>query len=233
MRTRTPIAAIALGALAASCAIRPTGDISSFAEQSGRASYEVFRRSVTASETLVLPVVYDRQTEGPACGAHVMASLVKYWRKNDPIDGSTLFHKTPPKSPQGYSMSELLTIAKTHRLKAYAVHMDLKSITAELEKGRPVLVPVRLPSIYVQQRTIPVDQTPVIGTVRNFFMARSGWVSEKSGLAMVSHYLLVIGHGQDKFVVLDPVMGFRTISADRLERYRKAFGDAAIVSSAA
>jgi hypothetical protein len=232
MHGRTPLVAIALGALAASCAIRPTGDINHFAEQSGRASFEVFHRNVNASDTLVLPVVYDRQTEGPACGAHVIASLIKYWRKSDPIDGSALFRKQPPKSPSGYSMAELLKIAKAHKLSAFAVRMDTDTITGELEKGRPVLVPVRLPSIYVQQRTVPVDQTPVIGTVRNILMARSGWVSEKSGLAMVNHYLLVIGHGEGKFVVLDPVMGFRTITADRLERYRKAFGDAAIVSSA-
>jgi hypothetical protein len=129
-------------------------------------------------------------------------------------------------------MAELLEIAKAHHLAAFAVHMDLPTIVAELEKGRPVLVPVRVPSIYVQQRTVPVGQVPVIGTARNFLMARSGRVSELSGLAMVSHYLLVIGHGPDKFVVLDPVMGFRTISAERLERYRKAFANAAIVSAA-
>jgi hypothetical protein len=232
MRKRLPLAAIALAAVPAACAIRPTANIDSFAERSGRASFEVMHRSVKPSETLLLPVVFDRQTEGPACGAHAIASLIKYWRKNDKIDGSTLFRAQPPKSPSGYSMAELLDIAKAHRVAAFAVHMDEPAVIAELEKGRPVLVPVRVPSIYVQQRTIPVDQTPVIGTARNFLMARSGWVSEKSGLAMVSHYLLVIGHGDGKFVVLDPVMGFRTISAKRLDRYRQPFADAAIVSSA-
>jgi hypothetical protein len=96
-----------------------------------------------------------------------------------------------------------------------------------------VLVPVRLPAIYVQQRTIPVGDVPVIGTARNFLMSRSGTVSELTGMSMVNHYLVVIGYGRDKMVVLDPVMGYRTIATAKLQRYRKAFGDAAIVSAAA
>jgi hypothetical protein len=225
-----------VAAQTAACAIRPTGDLNKFAEKSTRASFDVFNRGVDAPNTLVLNVDFDRQNEGPACGAHVMASLVNYWRKTPALNGSKLFHSRPPKSPSGYSMDELLTIASAQGLSSSAVRIDEKGLIAELEKGRPVITPVRLPSIYVQQRTIPVGDVPVIGTARNILMARSGKVSELTGMAMVNHYLLVIGYGQSKgetrFVVLDPVMGYRTISADKLERYRRAFGDAAIVSAA-
>ncbi|MEJ0023789.1 MAG: papain-like cysteine protease family protein [Alphaproteobacteria bacterium] len=236
MKSYALVCVALVAAQTSACAIRPTGDLNAFAERSSHASFEVFNRSVDAPNTLVLAVDFDRQTEGPACGAHAMASLVNYWRKSHALDGSTLFRKRPPKAPSGYSMDELLSIAAAHGLSSSAVRIDEKSVIAELEKGRPVLVPVRLPSIYVQQRTIPVGDVPVIGTARNLLMARSGKVSELTGMAMVNHYLLVIGYGQSKgetrFVVLDPVMGYRTISADKLERYRKAFGDAAIVSAA-
>jgi hypothetical protein len=233
MKSYALACAALLAAQVSACAIRPTGDLNSFAERSSRGSFDVFNRGVDAPNTLVLPVEFDRQTEGPACGAHVMASLVNYWRKAEVLNGSKLFQSRPPKSKSGYSMDELLTIAKTQKLSSSAVRLDEKGLIAELEKGRPVITPVRVPSIYVQQRTIPVGDVPVIGTARNILMSRSGKVSELTGMAMVSHYLLVIGYGQDKFVVLDPVMGYRTIGADKLERYRKAFGDAAIVSAGA
>lgn len=237
MKSYALVCAAFMAAQASACAIRPTADLNAFAARSSHASFDVFNRSVDAPNTLVLPVEFDRQTEGPACGSHVMASLVNYWRKARVLDGSALFRTRPPKSPSGYSMEELLAIASDEGLSSSAVRLDGKGIIAELEKGRPVLAPVRLPSIYVQQRTIPVGDVPVIGTARNLLMSRSGRMQELSGVAMVNHYLLVIGYGQSKgenrFVVLDPVMGFRTISAEKLERYRKAFGDAAIVSAAA
>lgn len=228
------LACVALGAAQVSaCAITPNADLTRFADQTGRASFDVFNRSVDTPKTLVLPVQFDRQTEGPSCGAHVMASLVNYWKRKPALDGSKLFRQTPPKARSGYSMEELLKLAKANGLTASAVRIDGKAVIQELESGRPVITPVRLPSIYVQQRTIPVGEVPVIGTARNFLMSRSGRVSELTGMAMVSHYLLVIGYQQERFVVLDPVMGYRTISSDKLERYRKAFGNAAIVSAAA
>jgi hypothetical protein len=48
---------------------------------------------------------------------------------------------------------------------------------------------------------------------------------------MVDHYLGIAGHDAKSFAVVEPVMGYRTISFDKLERYRRAFGDAAIVLS--
>ena len=50
---------------------------------------------------------------------------------------------------------------------------------------------------------------------------------------MLNHYVLVAGYDGDTFVILEPVMGLRTISAERLARYREAFGNAAIVFSPA
>jgi hypothetical protein len=180
---------------------------------------------------LVLNVVHDRQTAGPSCGAHVLASVVNYWRGPGTIDGETLYHQTPPASPAGYSMAELIALAQGNGLLASPVRMPQDTIIRELERGRPVLVPVRLPSIYVQQRQLPGQEIPVVGLVRNSIIYRAGRVSELTELAMVDHYLLIVGYEDDKFVVVEPVMGYRTISFDKLERYREHFNDAAIVFS--
>jgi hypothetical protein len=52
-----------------------------------------------------------------------------------------------------------------------------------------------------------------------------------TGLRMLNHYVLIAGYDGDTFIILEPVLGLRTISAERLARYRLAFGDAAIVFS--
>ena len=68
--------------------------------------------------------------------------------------------------------------------------------------------------------------------LRNVVVSRTGQLSEWTGMAMVSHYVVVAGYGQDRFVVVDPVQGFRTISFGRLARYRRPFNNAALVFSA-
>lgn len=223
---------LTLSLLAAGCAISPNSNVEEFAESSGSNSFEIFDRDVTSPQALVLPVVHDRQTAGPSCGAHVLASVVNYWRGPGTLEGQTLFRERPPADGTGYSMAELLELARQEQLLASAVRMPQQGLIRELEAGRPVLVPVRLPSIYVQQRIVPGGDVPVVGLVRNSVIYRAGRVSEFSRLAMVNHYLLVVGYDGERFVVVEPVMGYRTISFAKLERYRHAFQDAAIVFSA-
>ncbi len=218
--------------LSAGCANRPTPDIGAFAENSGANSFEVFDRRLQSPQALVLPVVHSRQTEGPACGAHALASVISYWKKDaPPVNGSSIFRDTPPASKSGYAMSELIELAHAAGLQASPVRLSEPLIVRELEAGRPVLIPVRMPSIYVQQRQLPGGDVPVIGLARNSLVYRAGRVSELTRLAVVDHYLLVVGYEGDTFVVVEPVMGYRTISFAKLERYRRAFGDAAIVFS--
>ncbi len=232
MRKRAHLVGLLLALGAASCATSPVSDINTFAERTGSNSFEVFDRSVNSS-ALVLPVVHDRQTEGPSCGIHVLASVVNYWKGAGTVDGSTLYRQTPPASPSGYSMAELMTLAQANGLLVSAVRLTPEEITRELERGRPVLVPIRVPSIYVQQRTfIPGGDVPVVDVVRGALIARAGRVSEMLHTAVVNHYVLVVGYQDDMFVVVEPVMGYRTISFSKLQRYRRAFNNAAMVFSA-
>ncbi|MEJ0058238.1 MAG: hypothetical protein WDM79_00960 [Terricaulis sp.] len=204
-----------------------------FAQESGANSFEIFNRRLDSSGALVLPVVHDRQTSGPSCGAHALASVINYWRHDAGVTGDALFTETPPAQEAGYSMAELLTLARQRGLLASAVRLSQAGVIEELERGRPVLVPLRLPSIYVQQRSLPGGDVPVVGVVRNTLIYRAGRATELMRLGMVDHYLVIVGYEDDTFVVVEPVMGYRTIHADKLERYREAFGDAAIVFSGA
>lgn len=213
------------------CALNPNSTVSEFALSSGSNSFEVIERRASP-EALVLAVEHDRQTRGPSCGAHALASVVNYWRGAGTLVGNALYQERPPADAAGYSMAELLTLAREQGLLASPVAMPQPGLVRELEQGRPVLVVVRLPSIYVQQRSLPGGNVPILGIARNALIDRAGRASEAGDLAMVDHYLLVVGYEDDRFVVVEPVMGYRTISARRLARYRRAFDDAAIVFSA-
>ena len=182
---------------------------------------------------LVLAVVHDRQTTPASCGAHALASIVNYWLGTSATSGERLFSASPPVDPvHGYSLAELLANARDNGLTANAVRLSQADLIEELESGRPVLIPIQAPGVYIGARALPVANVPVIGFARNIVVNRIARIAESSGMAMVSHYLIVAGYDQDGFVVVEPVRGYRTISFERLARYRRPFSDAALVFSA-
>ena len=222
--------ALALALISAGCAVTPVPDVNTFAEDSANNSFEVFDRRM-AGNALVLPVVHDRQTDGASCGAHALASVINYWRGPGTAVGDTIYTSTPPANAAGYSIGEIMALARANGLIASGVRLDDAAIIRELENGRPVLVAVRLPSIYVQNRTYPGANAPVLGFVGSVLSYRVGQVSQATGLEMVDHYLLVVGYDDERWVVVEPVMGYRTISRDKLERYRRPFENASVVFS--
>lgn len=228
---RQSMAMLALALVVSGCAVTPVPDVSAFAEDSADNSFEVFDRRM-AGNALVLPVVHDRQTDGASCGAHALASVINYWRGPGSAEGNAIYASTPPSAETGYSIAEILNLARANGLIASGVRLDNAAIIRELESGRPVLVAVRLPSIYVQNRTFPGANAPVLSYVGGFLSYRVGQVSSLTGLEMVDHYLLVVGYDDERFVVVEPVMGYRTISRDKLDRYRRHFDNASVVFSA-
>ncbi|MBX3509845.1 MAG: hypothetical protein KF700_01505 [Hyphomonadaceae bacterium] len=233
MRKRTLAVPLLLALGGAGCAATPTPSLDAFAAHSANNSFEAFDRSVAPPETLVLPVIHDRQTAGPSCGAHVLASVINYWNGPGAVSGDAIFAETPPVNPGGYSLAELMRLARANGLAASAVRLSAGDLMRELEHGRPVIVPIRAPAVYLQPWSLPGANEPILGAPARIVSARVARLSEFTGVAMVDHYLLVVGYTHDMFVVVEPILGFRTIEADRLARYRAGAGDAAIVLSGA
>ncbi len=231
MKSQALIAAMSL-ALSA-CATHPSTDPANFATRTSSNSFEMFGGSVSPPQTLLLPVQHDQQVEGAACGAHALATLVNYWRGAGTVSGNTIFQSSPPADTKsGYSMAELLMLAQSQELVSSAVRLSASGLKVELEAGRPVLVPVRVPSIFVQTWQLPGTNVPVLGVPASVITSRAAWLSEKTGSNLLNHYVLVAGYDGETFIVMEPIMGLRTISAERLARYREPFGNAAIVLSA-
>ena len=232
MKPEVYLSALLLALCAAGCAVTPTSDVNAFAQQSANNSFDTFDRRM-APDALVLPVVHDHQTARDACGAHVLASVVNYWRASpSPVEGNAIYRTTPPSSPNGYSIAEVLTMAHAHGLMANGVRLAEDALIRELERGRPVLVAIRVPSIFVQNRTLPGTGMPVIGMAEDLLTSRVGRMSELTRLELVDHYVLVVGYDAERFVVVEPVMGYRTISHETLARYRRPFENASVVFSA-
>jgi hypothetical protein len=230
---RRTLELLLLAVCVAGCATSPTSNMEAFAQRSANNSFEPFNREFGSPSALVLPVVHDRQSAPAACGAHALASVVNYWRGAGTVAGAEIYAATPPGDVEtGYSVAELMTLARAHGLMASGVRLALGDLIRELESGRPVLAPVRVPSIYVQDRTLPGLNAPVVGAAANVIQGRVGWVSERTDLALVNHYVLIVGYDDDQVVVVEPVMGYRTISFERLARYRAPFENAAVVFSA-
>jgi ABC-type bacteriocin/lantibiotic exporter with double-glycine peptidase domain len=212
------------------CVTHPTRNIDAFANRSGNNSFEVLNRAF-ASDGLVLPVVHDRQDSPASCGAHALASVINYWRPGA-TSGDSIYTHAPPADRHGYTLAELQTLAVRNGLLASAVRMDRAGIIDELEHGRPVLVPVIVPAFFVDRRALPGVNTPGVGLAAGVLRNQMARVAEMTHMAMVNHYVVVVGYDHDQFAIVEPVQGFRTITQERLERYREGFQDAALVMSA-
>jgi len=212
------------------CATSVTPNVDAFGAQSAANSFEVAHRAF-ASDGLVLPVVHDRQDSPAACGAHALASVINYWRPAG-ATGAGIFAETPPADGRGYALAELQAIAVRHGLLASSVRIDRAGVIDELNHGRPVLVPVTAPAVYMETSTLPGANAPLVGLAERVFRDEIGRFAEMAHMGLVNHYLVVVGYDRDRFAIVEPVLGYRTIKQARLESYRQPFQDAALVVSA-
>ena len=224
---------VALVLTLGACATDPSFSPADFAGRTGHNSFELFRPGVAVPDTLLLPVQHDQQVNSIACGAHALASIINYWLGEGHVSGADILAAHPPADLEGgYSMAELLRLASDYGLLASAIRLPEPGVIAELEAGRPVLLPVSVPSIFVQDWQLPGANLPVIGLPAAITRSRAAWLSEQTGQGLVNHYVVAAGHEGDSVVVMEPIWGLRTIRSERLGRYREAFGNAAIVFSA-
>lgn len=215
------------------CAVAPVHNMEEFASRPSANSFETFNRPPNKDEAIVLDLTLDQQIERVSCGAHVLASVINYWHPETTIDGSNLFASEPPQnSSVGYSMAELISLASQNGLIAFGVRLQEDLLKQEIRNGRPVLVPLHLPYVFVQNITLFDPDFAPVGNLKNRFLNRLARMHTWTDTGMLDHYALVVGYDHDKFVLLDPLLGYRTISNNKLDRYRSKFENAAIVFSA-
>ena len=181
-------AATALAFGLGACATTPNATSSAFAERSAANSFEFFDRSVDPPSTLLLPLEHDRQVNGIACGAHALASIANYWLGPAHVSGEALFAASPPADlTTGYSMAELLALAREQGLLASAVRLREVDILRELEAGRQMLVPARVPSVFVEPWQFPGATITLLGVTAAVGLSLSARPSVPRGRACFPH----------------------------------------------
>lgn len=170
------------------------------------------------------PVESVRQPSEKSCGIAALASVMNYWEQD--ADVEALEKKYPAESENGYPLIQLRRIAIREGLIAFALTMKdrpLDQISEQLENGRPVITPVRLPRGRYFGRDLPVvgrlDATTV-NPDKNLI-----------GENWKHHYVVIFGQSDDQFLLMDPAYGIVKISKGEFISYWSAEKNAALLCS--
>lgn len=144
--------------------------------------------------TIIQNVREQKQSEDYACGIASLTSILNYWGKTNSNESSIL-KEFPPSSDIGYSLVELKNIAKSNGLEAFILKGDLDFLKEQVLLGRPLLVPIWISDGWI----VAFNQLEILGGARN-------------------HYVVVYGFFEDKFVVMDPDKGVRSITTKKFQK---------------
>jgi ABC-type bacteriocin/lantibiotic exporter with double-glycine peptidase domain len=162
----------------------------------------------------LLSVEPEKQLNDEACGAAVLASTLHYWHTS--IDQAELLRERPPGAPEhGYSLAELKEMAKANHFAAFAYRSDLKDIKHHLDAGRPVIVALLVDSTYI-------NDSGVLG------MGLGRWVQQMLSPSY-HHYVVVMGYDERQLVLMDPVLGIKSIQQTDFLRHWQKLGSAALL----
>ena len=158
------------------------------------------------------PIETVRQPSDNAAGIAALTAVMQYWDLEVEVD--ELAEKYPPSDAgEGYSLLQLRRIATKEDMMAFALTMKdrpLDQISEQLENGRPVLVPVLLPSGgYLSRETS----------------------SESAADDSRRHYVVIFGQSGQKFLLMDPARGIVKVNKADLLNYWSAEKNAALLCS--
>ena len=147
-----------------------------------------------------------RQATKTDCGPVCLLTVMQYWEAYSPQSvGAQTF--LPP-STTGYSLSELKDVAVDHGLKAYVIAMrdgPREHLEEQIRKGRPIICAVERPV-----RIGPARYIPILGQVVQAGVSRFG--------PKTNHFVVVMGISCRRVLLMDPAVGFTSVSWQKFER---------------
>ena len=150
-------------------------------------------------------ITATKQMRSNSCGIACLISILNYWQID--ITEQSILIEFPKSKEEGYSITELKHIATIKGLTAYTFSMQEDSVSQlkrEILKGRPVICATLFPDMLYFAYDVPIY----------------GYVYRKLLWAIgpkKDHYLVVFGFGHDKFLIMDPIRGFVSISQKDFE----------------
>jgi predicted double-glycine peptidase len=158
-----------------------------------------------------------KQSQSYSCGSACLTAVLNYWGID--TTESRLLEEFGSAPKQGFAISQLLKIARSENLAAYAFSMDsqpMEQLAEQVLKGRPVICIVKMPNGYY----IGYD-LPLFGHV---YRKLSRTLSPRN-----SHFLVVFGIADDQLLIMDPALGFVPFSAGIFEEAWRQHGYTAIL----
>ncbi len=146
------------------------------------------------------PLETVRQTSSQSGGLAALVAVMNYWEQE--VDVKALEEKYPAKSDAGYPLLQLRRIATKEGLIAFALTMKdrpLEQVSEQLENGRPVIVPVDLPSHGDSGSKPPVESLPDDPSATP--------TEQPSDTKSQHRYVVIFGQSSNQFLLMDPASG--------------------------
>lgn len=179
--------------IAGGCATAPASPHdTSFQRKYGEYTYCELDSRLQASETDC----------GPAC----LLAVMQYWQAHHSQTEGAEEHL--PHSATGYSLSELKDIATDQGLKAYIIAMQdapRESLKEQIRKGRPVICAVQRPLRIGRARYIPI-----LGQILQAGVSHFG--------PKTNHFVVVMGVSDRRVLLMDPAVGYDSVSWKKFQR---------------
>lgn len=224
-------ASVAIGSLlllSACAAVPVNADRAAFAAAPSRNAVPRATVRLVPASTLLLDVRLDRQVSSNGCGAHAVAAVIDYWNRADPPSptrpvptGLDIHARTPPASPAGYSLAEVVELLQGVGMVAAAVGSTPDAIRGELAAGRPVIARVSVSAGYLATVRLFAGDAPLVGEIESMAADVTARLLEPMSAARIEHYWVVVGHDAANLIVLDPALGIRAVGN---AAFARAFG---------
>lgn len=165
---------------------------------------DAFERKYSAYTYCELQVVH--QENKADCGSACLQAVIRYWKIRPAPEAALKDHS--PLSTSGYTLRELKAMAIDQGLKAYIIAMrdePRATLTEQISRGRPIICAVQRPVSVGPARYIPI-----IGQALQAGVTRYG--------PKTNHFVVVIGVSERRVLLMDPAIGYSTMSWNNFER---------------
>lgn len=144
-----------------------------------------------------------KQSKDNSCGSACLVSVLDKWDVK--VTEQYMLDKYFIQSNFGYSIFELLEMAKKEGVKAYGFSMNKspkKQLEEQILKGRPIICAVDLP-----YRLHFGKDIPLFGGI---YRQLTWWMGQTR-----SHYIVIFGLNDKNFLAVDPSYGIVTFNKKR------------------
>jgi predicted double-glycine peptidase len=155
---------------------------------------------------------FVKQTSDTNCGAAALATVSQYLGVAVSVEDIVDDVKPSPLN-QGFSIRQLRDVAMSRGLHAFAVRLSYVQLADQIQKGRPVIVPLRIVTYSDLERMSGLIGRAIVDAIKE----------------PTNHFVVVIGIQNERIYLMDPGYGVRRVDRDAFDAIWKPFDGAALI----